>query len=79
MNTSAYDEIKPFRDDLIALFKKHGLMIIKDSVRITFSPLLIDAFGKHRDITFEMTQWFSDNEEANKHAQEFGISTSLKQ
>ena len=75
MKTSAYDEIKPFRDDLIALFKKHGVLIIKDSVRITFSPLLIDEYGKYRDITFEMTQWFSDNEAANKHAQEFGIST----
>ena len=77
MKTSAYDEIKPFRDDLIALFKKHGVMIIKDSVRITFSPLLIDEYGKYRDITFEMTQWFSDNEAANKHAQEFGISTRI--
>lgn len=77
MSTSAYDEIKPFRDDLIALFKKHGLMIIKDSVRISFSPLLIDGYGKHRDIKFEMTQWFSDNEAADKHAKEFGMLTSI--
>ena len=77
MKTSAYGEIKPFRDDLIALFKKYGVMIIKNSVRITFSPLLIDEYGKYRDITFEMTQWFSDNEAANKHAQEFGISTRI--
>lgn len=77
MKPSAYDEIKPFKDDLIALFKKHGLMIIKDSVRIRFSPLLIDNYGQYREITFEMKQCFLDNEAANKHAQEFGISTSL--
>ena len=77
MNNRAYDEIKPFRDDLIALFKKHGLTIIKDSVRISFSPLLIDEYGKYRDITFEMKQCFLDNEAANKHAREFGISTSI--
>lgn len=77
MNTSAYDEIKPFRDDLIALFKKHGLMIIKDSVRISFSPLLIDEYCKHRDVKFEMTQLFLDDEAANKHAQEFGVLTSM--
>ena len=77
MNTSAYDEIKPFRDDLIALFKKHGLTIIKDSVRISFSPLLINNCVQYRDITFEMTQLFLDDEAANKHAQEFGVSISL--
>lgn len=77
MNTSAYDEIKPFRDDLIALFKKHGVMILQDSVRITFSPLLIDKYVQYREITFAMKQCFLDNEAANKHAQEFGISTSL--
>lgn len=77
MSTSAYDEIKPFRDDLIELFKKHGLVIVADSVRISFSPLLIDKYGQYRDITFEMKQVFLDDEVAHKHAQEFGISTSL--
>jgi hypothetical protein len=77
MNTSVYDEIKPFRDDLIELFKKHGLVIVADSVRISSSPLLIDQYGQYRDITFEMKQVFLDDEAANKHAQEFGISISL--
>jgi hypothetical protein len=77
MSTSAYDKIKPFRDDLIELFNKHGLTIVADSVRISFSPLLIDKYGQYRDITFEMKQVFLDDEVANQHAQEFGISTSL--
>lgn len=74
MSTSAYDEIKPFRDDLIALFKKHGIMVLKDTVRIGFSPLLIDRLGlKSRNITFEMEQVLSDDEKADKHAREFGL------
>lgn len=77
MKASAYDEIKPFLDDLIELFEKHGLVIVADSVRISSSPLLIDKYGQYRDITFEMKQVFLDDEAANKHAQEFGISTSL--
>lgn len=77
MKQSAYDEIKPFYDDLIELFEKHGLKIAKNSVSIGFSPLKMDGFGSHRDITFHMEQICLDDETASKHGSEFGFLMEL--
>lgn len=77
MKQSAYDEIKPFYDDLIELFEKHGLCIAKESVSIGFSPLKMNEFGSHREITFHMEQVCLDDETSSKHSSEFGCLIEL--
>lgn len=77
MKQSVYDEIKTFYDDLIELFEKHGFKIAKNSVSIGFSPLKMNEFGSHREITFHMEQVCLDDETSSKHGSEFGFLMEL--
>ncbi len=75
LNQFKYIVMEEFQKDLIELFNKHNILVLKDSVSIDFSPLF---YNKHegiftRDITFKFTQLMKDREEAKEHIDKYGF------
>lgn len=63
--------MEEFKKDLIELFNKHGLLVLKDSVIIEHSPLYVTHKGNTRFLTFKFEQ-FLPQEEADEHRTKYG-------
>lgn len=61
--------------DLMELFKKHGIIVQKDDVELSSSPLLYDSFSKlkSRELVFKFTEIVEDNNVAIEHANKYGF------
>ena len=67
--------MEEFIIDLSELFKKHGLIVLKDSIELSSSPLHYDSFSKvsSRDFILKITEIVEDNDVAVEHAKQYGF------
>lgn len=71
--------MEEFIIDLMELFKKHGIVVIKDSIELSSSPLHIDGYSKlkSRDLVFKFTEVVKDDDEAVKHSNKYGFIVKM--
>jgi hypothetical protein len=64
-----------FKKDLRELLEKHGKIVLKDSIELSCSPLLIDsACGlKTRELVFKFTEVVNNKNEALEHVGKYGF------
>lgn len=67
--------MEEFIIDLMELFKKHGLIVQKDDVELSSSPLRYDSISKlsSRDLVLKFTEVIEDNYLAEEYAKEYGF------
>lgn len=68
--------MEEFKNDLIELFKKHGIIALKDSVELHFAPLYGYRYGANvrRDVLVKFSQLLTDTEEIDEHINKYGIT-----
>lgn len=68
--------MEEFKKDLIELFKKHGIISLKDSVELNFAPLYGYRYGAavRRDVLVKFSQLLTDAEEIDEHINKYGIT-----
>lgn len=69
--------MEEFKNDLIELFKKHNILVLKDSITIDMSPLYVDRNVKKRDVKFKFSQVMMDKDKAKEHADKYGSTIEL--
>lgn len=69
------DKLEEFKNDLFALFEKHNILVLKDSVSMEQSPLFCTNIGKTRKLIFRFEQLLS-REEALEHYEKYGCVIS---
>lgn len=74
LNQFKYIVMEEFKKDLIEVFNKHNILVLKDSVSVIFTPLYVDTNNNitKREVTFKFSQIMNDMKEAKKHADEYG-------
>lgn len=65
--------MEEFIKDLTELFNKHGMLVAQDTCVFSMSPLRVEDFCKEREITISFTEIITDEEEAGKHADKYGV------
>lgn len=67
--------MEEFIIDLRELFEKHGVIVLKDSIELSASPLHIDIHSnfRSRDFVFKFTEFVKDNDVAIEHANKYGF------
>lgn len=68
--------MEEFKNDLIELFKKHGIISLKDSVELHFAPLYGYRYGVNarRDVLVKFSQLLTDAKEIDEHRNKYGIT-----
>lgn len=66
--------MEEFIIDLTELFKKHGVIVLKDSIELSSSPLHYDSISKlsSMDLVLKFTAIVEDNYLAEVYANEHG-------
>lgn len=65
--------MEEFKNDLIELFKKHKIMVLQDSVELSFSPLKVYRNASFVDVTFKFSKAVVDNEERKEYVDKYGL------
>ena len=68
--------MEEFKKDLIELFKKHGIIPLKDSVELHFAPLYGYRYdvNARRDVLVKFSQLLTDTEEIDEHINKYGVT-----
>lgn len=66
--------MEEFKNDLIELFKKHGILALQDSVELHFAPLFINVGIVKRDVLIKFSQLLTDSDEIDEHRNKYGIT-----
>ena len=62
-----------FKNDLIELFKKHGIIVLQGSVELVVSPLKVNGYRCYSDVTFKFSKAIVDAKERLEHCEKYGL------
>ena len=65
--------MEEFKNDLIDLFKKHGILALEGRVSLDISPLNVDSRLCYADFTFKFSKAVVDRKEKIEHSEKYGL------